>query len=252
LTEFVVGLSAANAGVGSRQSGWIVQSLSGNSLVVERGGLAVWISRDDTLCARSESIDVGTAVEVRLPKELLRVSPGHYMALGDGELDLSSTIVRIYWNLRAEGAAQFVGRATGLLNGSQVPFRLKVLNEPDFYHRCDAGVLYIHRTDYSRAAPTLTTVYRDLRSMLDPTTPPFTKRLAPGLAVAEEPATVGESFGTHRCRLVADALIAAYEETCNDLRARRDAVAQRFSDEGLRLAEPHLNPGSVDIYQFSA
>jgi hypothetical protein len=44
-----------------------------------------------------------------------------------------------------------------------------------------------------------------------PGTPVFTKFLAPGLGLAEDPGQ-GDSFGQHRCRLLADAMILAYEQ----------------------------------------
>ena len=42
-------------------------------------------------------------------------------------------------------------------------------------------------------------------------TPVFTKRIAPGIAIAEEPRT-GDSFGQSRCEILADALIRSEDE----------------------------------------
>ena len=92
-------------------------------------------------------IEAGACVKLRLPKELLGISPGYYFALSDREdpSDDHSRQVRLYWNLRADGAAVFLHAATSLLNEAHIFFKLKVLNDASSYIRCDAGVLYVHQ-----------------------------------------------------------------------------------------------------------
>jgi hypothetical protein len=78
---------------------------------------------------------------------------------------------------------------------------------------------------------------------LRPTTPMFTKRVARGLAVAEDPGD-GRSFGQHRCQLVAEGLVHAHEAGKTALADLTDAIAARFADEGLLVTRPWLNAGS--------
>ena len=78
----------------------------------------------------------------------------------------------------------------------------------------------------------------------------FTKRLAPGLALAEEPAGPADSFGTHRCGLLAEAIIRAYEQKTEAIHSRMEVLAACFDEEGLSLHTPFLNAGSVDDYHF--
>jgi lantibiotic modifying enzyme len=136
-----------------------------------------------------------------------------------------------------------------LLNTAGLPFRLKVLNDPALFTRRDAGVVYVRRTDYRVAAELLGRVYAEVSIHLRPGTPVFTKPLAPGVGLAEDPGG-GESFGRNRCHLLADGLIIASEQGKKALGLRLQTVADRFAGEGINLAEPFLNPGSVDDYEF--
>jgi len=77
--------------------------------------------------------------------------------------------------------------------------------------------------------------------------PLFTRRLRAGIGVAEDPGN-GESFGMHRCRLAADAIVAAWWQGRADPEARFEAVEARFRLYGLTLDRPYLAPGSVDFF----
>ncbi len=72
----------------------------------------------------------GATVSVLLPRELLRISPGFYLALGDAAFAGDSAIVRFYWNVRSEGASALVAMLTTALNQQGLGFQLKVLNDP--------------------------------------------------------------------------------------------------------------------------
>jgi hypothetical protein len=253
LTPFVLSLSAANAGSGCREPGWTVRAVHDGELAVERDGLHVRVRPQDTYAAPQERLEPGDQCHVRFPKEFLKMSPGFYLALGNEglTLDPATPIVRFYWNLRSGGAPRLVGAATRALNRERVPFRLKVSNDPDGFTRCDAGVLYVQRQDYLRVAQAVSGIYAGLVADIKPATPVFTKRLAPGLALAEEPAVgPADSFGTHRCGLLAEAIIRAYEQKTAAVQDRMAVLAACFAEEGLSLHAPFLNAGSVDDFHF--
>jgi hypothetical protein len=174
------------------------------------------------------------------------------MALGNGELafDGSSPIVRFYWNLRSEMAAPLLAALTGRLNGEGVAFRLKVVNDPGRYSRCDAGVLYVGRGDYERVRKVLLEVYPAVSPGLKPATPALTKRLAAGLGLAEDPGPELVSFGMSRCLILADAIIRAAEQGLRGPEQRLEVVRRRFAEDGLALESPYLNGGSTDSYTF--
>lgn len=247
-SPFVHTLSTANTGRGSREPGWMLNARDNGDLVVERDGLRLWVRPEETLGINPATVAVGATLTLRFPKELMKLSPGFYMALGDAGLSANGIdLVRFYWNLRSQGAARLVGETTRRLNGAGIPFRFKVAISPDLYTRCDAGVLYVPKSQFRPVARIVRKVYAQVAADLKPRTPALTRHLAPGLGLAEEPGT-GDSFGTHRCHLLADGLIRGFERGAESTDERLDVVAERFSEDGISLDAPYLNPTSADIY----
>jgi type 2 lantibiotic biosynthesis protein LanM len=137
------------------------------------------------------------------------------------------------------------------LNDAGLVFRFKVSNHPVAFIRCDAGVLYVRKRDYEAVSHALTRVYEEIgHSNLKQRVPAFTKRLAPGLGLAEDPPKGLDSFGLHRCRLLANALFQAHREGKKSIPDRLRVVEKHFEQNGISLETPFLNPASVDIYQF--
>jgi class II lanthipeptide synthase len=248
-TPFAEALSDANRGSGSWEDGWRLDRVDGERLVVQRGGLDVWARAADVVVPGDTARTVGVGVRVRLPKELRLISPGFYTALGDRALKDAGPILRFYWHLREGAAAAFMHSATSAFNAAELAFRLKVLNAPGRFTRCDAGVLYVAGMDHRKAMPLIADLHSAFRHGLKSRTPVFAKRLAAGLAVAEDPGC-GESFGVNRCRHLADGIIRAHERDDRELHARMRVVRQTFGDAGIALETPYLNPGSEDVYRL--
>jgi HopA1 effector protein family len=244
---FTDSLSRANTGTGSRESGWrVVREEGDGRLVVRRGGLSLWARPGEV---RGADLGPGSEVSVTMPPELLRLSPGFYMALGNEELDVEEPIVRHYWHLSSHGGVALVAAGTRAFNQAELPFRLKVLIDPDGYSRCDAGVLYTPRRFKAEVADLIPAVREAVAEHLRPGTPAFTKRLADGLGVAEDPPGY-DSFGTHRCRLLADAMVRAFELGLEATAERLDLVERHFAEHGVEFAHPYLNAGSADEYEL--
>jgi len=180
--------------------------------------------------------------------------PGYYVAYGNADRGRDEglnavDVVRFYWHLTAEGARRWMRELTARFNSAGVPFQAKVLNDPAAYMRADAGVLYVERTHAGRAMTLLPELHQVTQSGLRDTTPMLTKRLAPGLAAADDPGD-GRSFGQHRCQLVAEGLVRACAAPKARFDMRLKAVLERFADEGLSGATPWLKAGSEDMYQW--
>jgi len=250
--DFVESLSQANQGEGGWDPSWTVARREGDILVVSRNGLSLKVEQANVRPADGQDLVAGATVQVRFPKELVGVSPGFYMAVGDQPLKESGTVLRLYFNLQAIVAAPFIKLMTSRLNAAGLGFKLKILNDDTLFQRCDAAVLYIQPEGFEAALPALREVYRDYGAYLGQRTPVFTKALARGVGVAESPVAKGpleiESFGMNRCRLMAEGLIEAHEHKIADVEGRVAAIAARFSREGLSLDSPHLNPGSARDY----
>lgn len=252
-SPFLQALSTANRGTGAREGGFTIEDVAGDVFTLARDGLRIWTRREDIYADAAEILSPAQVRAVRFPKELLKLSPGFYLALGNEGLafEAGRAIVRFYWNLRAEDAPTLLKGATQLLNDDQIAFRLKVVSDPLRYDRCDAGVLYIQRADYDRALPAVRRILAALGANLKRATPVFTKVLAPGLGLAEEPAVSRDSFGMDRCRLLAEAIARIHERNVVQATDRLALVEEVFVEEGLSLVAPYLNPGSTDEYRFS-
>ena len=245
---FVEQLAAVNCGRGSWQSGWRVRAVDGDQIVVQQHGLDIWARREECL-AEEGGLDTGATVKVRFPNELRKMSPGFYMALGDEDFERSEPVVRLYWHLTADAAVPFVDAATRALNAARIPFRLKVVNDPIRFTRCDAGVVYVAKPSFEQAARALAPVHAQVAPALRPTPPALTKRLAPGLSLGEDPPD-GDSFGLHRCLLVAEGLVRAAETGAVTLEDRLACIADRFAEEGMDVTRPFLNASATDDYEL--
>jgi hypothetical protein len=248
-TPFVEALSTANAGSGYWQAGWEISEIKDTQLVVYRAGLELWVHPGECLLPNSGQIVPGMQLSLHFPKEFLSISPGYYMALSNKEFqqDEFEGLLRLYWNFTAEGALSFMRDVTLTLNRANLPFKLKVLNDPNQYTRCDAAVLYIRKTDYNAILEILEEIYPKIVTNLKEGTPVFTKRLATGVGLAENPGQE-ESFGLHRCQILAEGMIRAYEQGKKSLSERLQVVEDQFAGHGISLDKPFLNPGSCDIY----
>ena len=235
---FVAALSAANSGRGGWERGWTIAGEEGPGLRVERDGLRVSAAREDCRPAGDDG-----AVDLRRSKEQRALSPGFYLARGDVER-AQPIEARLYFNLRASGAVAFVRSATSLLNEAGVGFALKVVAHPGGFVRCDAGVLYLDPQDFDRARAPLRTIVAACARNLEPAQPAFAKPLAPGVGVGEHARAHGGSFGTSRCRLTAEGIVAARRHAGTMLAA----VRERFAAAGLDVDRPYLVGGAVDRY----
>jgi hypothetical protein len=250
----VPALSAANASRDRWDAGWqIRQMLPSGQIVAAKGAMTRIVWAGEFLALGSPGLPPQPGVEISLyaPKESLTIQPGFYYAFGEARSDQEDefSVVRLYWNVRASGAAGLIAAITAALNSFAVPFRFKCLSTAAFYDRADTGVLYLAKRHYRIAAELLAEIYCSVRPLLDASTPLFSKRLAEGLAFAENPKS-GESFGMHRCRLVAEAVCNAHARGVEGTEARLSEVKAVFAAAGLSLERPFLNAGSVDRYEF--
>jgi hypothetical protein len=249
---FVDALKEANCGKGQLTRDWQVREASEGGIVVHKGGLSMVVREEHCSTEAGERPKAGTIVSLRVPKDLPGISPGFYIAVAGDELapQASQDLVRWYWNLSPAGAVAFMQRATSLLQQAGVSYRIKVLNNPLRFTRCDAVVLYHRKADTSKVSGILASIYPELVSDLTPRIPALTKLLAPGVALAEDPGG-GESFGLHRCGILATQIVLAHEQGKVTLAERLNVVEKGFASHGISLNRPYLNPGSNDDYTIN-
>jgi hypothetical protein len=117
------------------------------------------------------------------------------------------------------------------------------------FGRADAATLYISRGYYKKSLALLVDAHEEVKFFLDESVPLFSKRLANGIGLAEDPPN-GESFGLNRCRLVAEALFRCYQKHHNSDQEKLAEIVHRFNEVGLNMNVPYLNPGSKDAYDL--
>ena len=80
-----------------------------------------------------------------------------------------------------------------------------------------------------------------------PRVPAFTLPLAPGVGLAEGP---GESFGEHRCGLLADGILDARDQGARGHVARSECAIARFARAGVEIDVPYLEPAMDGRHVF--
>jgi hypothetical protein len=247
-----------NQGLGYFDPGWqVLREESDGAIAVTKGGLRLHIEREKHLLDSQKNVKIGDTVVIKLPKN--RVQNGFYMAVGNEgfsraeRTDTTNTTVRIYWNFTPDGALVVMKELTEQLNSNQIPFSFKVLYNPKEYQRDDAGVLYFDKQDYSQIKPIIMSLYEVNQGDFKQEIPLFTLLLAEGLGLAEEPNhrfSEQESFGTHRCQIIANALLHCWYEGDNSPPTRMKEIASQFEALGIDLNRVYLNANSEDIYQL--
>jgi hypothetical protein len=242
--RFVDDLAGANGGHGTWDPGWRVVAIEhGGRIVASKDHITLWISPAQFELPGAE-LCVGAIGRVAVGKEFRSLIPGFYFALGDGRqpdvVDDGAPLVRYYWHVTAAGAPLLMSALTRGLNREGVPFRLKMLRDPQGYVRADAAVLYLAWAAHLRAGRIITRVHARVARWLRPSTPRFSQPIGVGLGVAEDPGGEFESFGQNRCRIVAEGLCDALGSRGWSPGAREQAVVAAFVRHGLDPARPHL------------
>lgn len=247
-------LSAANHGSDGWLSGWSVEEICADKSLVVAKGKARRIARPgEYVMTLYEDMPprIGCAVTLCHRRESLTMQDGLYYAFGNALPDPEdeNRTLRIYFHASQEQAAAIFEVITRELNRLAVPFTLKSMLRAEDFDRRDATVLYLPASRYPAFVNLLEKFSGSLQSSLKPGAPLFTKKLRDGVGLAENP-TNGESFGAHRSRLLAEAIVDAWLDEAQDARTRFRYTQRRFEAEGLSLARPYLNPGSEDVYEI--
>ena len=251
---FINELSAANSSREYLNRGWqILSVMPTGHYVAGKNGLTrilfagEFISHNDF----KGPVEEGASISIFCQKESRTMHPGFYYVFGEvlGDQQEDRGLLRFYWNIQADGAVSLVRLITERLNRFQVPFRFKVVNNPNGFDRSDAAILYVNQRYYRPVAELIGEVQQKLSAHLDSHTPLFSKQLAPGLGLAEEP-TTGESFGQQRCRILAEALWNIYDENLTEDVTQLNEIRKQLELNGIDADLPYLNAGSTGDYDF--
>jgi HopA1 effector protein family len=238
--RLVRAMAEANAGRHTWERGWTVERTDGERTVVASRALRVWVAT--SACRPVDAaIAVGGRVSLVAPTHRPSLWPGFFTVLGEAGHQIEGALVRVYWNVVPAGGPPLVRALTSALNTDEIAFRLKVLDHPLRFGRCDAAVLYLRAADFPRVRGLLTSTASDLAHFLRPAVPAFTHQLAPGLAASECEGASG-SFGRQRCTLLADALLDCHDRGASSSAARLAGVAAHFASCGVDIDAPYRDP----------
>lgn len=252
---FMQTLSDANSSHERWDAGWqIYQALPSGQVLAHKYGLTrvLWPGEFVALDGMGMAPRAGANISLFVARESRTMQPGFYFAFGETITDQQddSWIVRFYWNIKESAAPMLIRLITQKLNRFQVPFRLKCLSFSSQFNRADACVLFVSKRYAKLVSELLVGIQQEVQASLKPETPLFTRQLARGLGLAEDPGN-GESFGMSRCRMFAEGLWSAYQQGLHSEEARLQVVVQQFEKHGIDLQYPYLNTGSKDEYKFA-
>ena len=249
---FLAGLRAANPIRPRLEGGWTIVQIDQAGMLLSDAHGRQRRAAVQEVAPYGGGFAPGQPARIAVPREMVTAPGGHYAILGRPVHEpRSGRQVRFYWNVAPEGAASFLTAVGAGLERRRIPFQAKVPVAPALYGRADCGVLYLNLEDIEASLDLIAGAFHTLRGSLRDETPLFTRRLAPGLAFAESPPS-GDSFGMHRCRLVAEGLLTAFDRGADDADARLRSVCDRFVGYGLDLAALERNPATCYPYRLES
>jgi hypothetical protein len=202
-----------------------------------------------TSAASGVAPQVGDWATLRADRESHALQASFYFMFSETLSDVwdEHNLIRFYFHCTPQIVEPLIEHLTIELNRYLVPYRMKALNDAALYTRTDSMVLYCAKRYFDIVYRILLLMPESISSSLERSVPLFSKYLLPGIGLAEDPNT-GESFGMHRCRLVAEGIFDAWQLGHQSVAARLRAVAARFAMNGFEIDAPYLNPGSRNLF----
>jgi hypothetical protein len=247
---FLSQLRAANPVGYRQQDDWTVTRLDATGVWLVDTAQQPRFAQMTEIVPLANVIAPGMPVRLVPQRDFVTAPNGHFVIAGRPLRDPQrGRQLRVYWNLRPTGAAIFLHEIGKPLERRRIPFQAKVPVDPASYTRTDCGVLYLDDEDFEAARDVIAATYHRLSDHLRDAVPLFTRRIAPGLAFAESPPT-RESFGMHRCGLVAEGLLWAEQRGARTPDARLAVMRERLTTYGLDLDRLERNPSSQYSYRL--
>jgi hypothetical protein len=247
---FLAALRAANPVAPRHQDGWTVMRTEANGVWLADAAQQPRFATLDEIVPLANAIAPGLPVRLVPRCDFVTGPAGHFVIFGRQGFDpQTGRQVRFYWNLAQHGAALFLHEIGARLERRRIPFQAKVPVDPARYARTDCGVLYLNDEDVEAARDAIAATHQVLREHLRPAVPRFTREIAPGLAFAESPPT-RDSFGMHRCGLIAEGLLVAEARGVREEEARLAILREHLTAYGLDLDRLERNPTSRYPYRL--
>lgn len=156
-------------------------------------------------------------------------------------------LLRLYFSTRADHVGFVLQQVTETLDHLKLSYYLKCPVFASVYSRVDSLVVYLEAASWSRVEVEITAMSERLAAHLRNVTPPFTKKIAQGVALADDLGTK-ESFGESRCRALAPAVLTLLSDPRPTPEDALDLFAESLQATGIDPMQPWLN-GVHDEHQ---
>ncbi|MBM3267271.1 MAG: hypothetical protein FJZ01_06450 [Candidatus Sericytochromatia bacterium] len=238
---FAARLVAAAGGARYWSDEWEAVEAGATHAFVTDGRITLFV--DDLAEIRPRSPVAGQPVRLRLPCARPSLAPGFFYLVGPaGRFERSQPYPRLYLNVRPAAVPSLVRALLAEFGRRRIRFEAKFAGDPAGYRRVDPAVLYASQADLGRAVAAVRAVAAAHPGWWRAGTPLFTLPLGRGIAAAECPAegaAGAESFGQHRCGLLATGVLAALRAGDRRPMAALRHVTEAFSAAGVDLARPY-------------
>lgn len=144
-----------------------------------------------------------------------------------------TALVRLYLNAGPCGIGHAIERLISRFGDEQIAFRMKCPANVAGFGRADALTVYLERDAWRRHEPMVRSWAEELEPVLRPGRPALTRPIAFGVAFAEDP-DGGQSFGQHRCNILASAIVERWHRPGD----RPAHLASALVDAGIAADEP--------------
>ncbi|GAB3980350.1 T3SS effector HopA1 family protein [Plantactinospora veratri] len=232
-------------GAGPPDRDWRFDRSHPEGVVATRDGISFLVPRT-AVAEFGSGRSPGDALTVRQSPLLRAAQPGFCFVLGSVAPPEPGETIRLYWNIAADGAAMLTRLLSTDLNTRSIPFTLKLPNTAQGYQRCDSAVLYVAGALLPAVVEVVVRRHPELEPVLGDRIPPLTSPLLRGVGVAQDPGG-GESFGQHRCRLLAEALCTPAARQARGPQRRAEELIRWLDENGVSIVAPYRNAGSTDL-----
>jgi hypothetical protein len=241
--DLVQVLRAADAAGDRWTDGWTIRRVAGNGRVVAQR------QRDLRLADRCDVVVAGRVGLLPRVGDTASIADRHDHIDDDGwwrtassswpfTRPLGQALVRLYWNVGLDALPTLVAELTALLGIDSRPWMLKSACAAEAHGRADATVLFAVADLVAERWRAIDAIAVGLGDAARDGAPPLTLPCRRGLSVAVDPGA-DESFGEHRCRLIAEGWCAGV-----DGRAALAGIGRRFAAAGVDLDRPYTHLGA--------
>jgi hypothetical protein len=205
-TDLVPALRAALAAVGGWQAGWVaLQVMPDNACLAGRGKLTRIVASGNYANVARPGVPVapgdGLAVLDRL--EWVDESTG-FWATRTLEAEPAHPLRRVYWSVGWDCVGTLLRGLVPVLDAVGKPWSLKCPRQAAGFARVDSFVVYVAKADWPVFDGPVRALAPRLCASLRDGVPPLTLPIARGVALADSPVQLTQSFGQSRCVVLAE------------------------------------------------